>query len=183
MKVYERDDFAALLNILPSLPGTEAARNTLMAMMAENAVIRQPWTFEVDFSTGTGANLRAGQFAAPAPGASTQGNFLVDSSAPFMLVSCSQFSDIAGAAQTSGTLIVPGCTVFISDQSSNRNWMNVAVPVPSLFGDAKTPWYWPQPRLIPGNTNVQVALANYEAANTYNVRLSFHGWRFYATGQ
>lgn len=183
MKVFEASDFAGLLNLLPNASGNEAVRNQLMAMMAEQRVIRQPYTFEVDFSTGTGANLRAGAFAAPAPGANTPGNFLVDSSAPFMLVSSTYVADLVGVAQLSGTLIAPLATVMIADQSSNRNWMNVPVPVLSLFGTAQLPYLWPQPRLIPANTNVQVTLANYETANTNNVRLSFHGYRFYAVGQ
>lgn len=183
MKVFEASDFANLLNMLPAQLGNEAVRNALMGMMAEQKTIRQPYTFDCDFSTGTGANLRAGAFAAPGNGANTPGNFLVDSSAPFMLVSQQQFSDIAGAAQTSGTLITPGCTVFIVEQASNRQWMNGPVPVMNIFGTAAQPYYLPQPRLLPANTNVAVTLANYEAANTYNVRLSFTGWRYYAVGQ
>jgi len=185
MKVYEASDFADCLNLLPAVPGNEAIRNRLMEMMAEQKTIRQPYNFEVEFSTGTGANLRNGSFANLAPGSTgtTAGNFLVDSSSPFMLVAGSQFSDIAGAAQTSGTLIVPGCTVMIADQSSGRNWMNLPVPIPNLFGSGQLPFYWPQPRLIPANTNVQVTGSNYEATNTYNVRLTFIGWRYYAVGQ
>lgn len=185
MKVYEASDFADCLNLLPSVPGNEAVRNRLMEMMAEQKVIRQPYTFEVEFSTGTGANLRAGAFAALVPGNTgiIQGNFQVDSSSPFMLVAGAQFSDIAGAAQTSGTLIVPGCTVNMQDQSSGRFWMNSGIPIPNLFGSGQAPFYWPQPRLIPANSTILVQAANYEAANTYNVRLSFIGWRYYAVGQ
>jgi hypothetical protein len=98
-----------------------------------------------------------------------------------MLVSQSFKSDLAGAAQTSGALIVPNQTVLIQDQSSNRNWSNVGVPLSSYFGTAQLPYFLPQPRFIPANTNVQVALANFEAANTPNTRLSFHGYRLYST--
>lgn len=178
MKVWTAEDFANLIAQLPDTPDNQQVYQALMSMQSEAQVIRQPFTFEVDFSSGAG--LLAGQFAAPAPGAQTVGNFIVDTSSPFMLVSSTFASDLAGVAHTSGALIVPNQTVFITDQSSNRAWMNVAVPVPSLFGTAQLPYFWPQPRLIPGNTNVQVTLANYEAATTPNTRLSFHGYRFYS---
>lgn len=181
MRIYEAADIKRLIDMLPNVAGTEAIYNELAQMMAEQQVIRQPYTFEVDFSSGAG--LLAGQFAAPAVGAQVAGNFLVDSSAPFMLVSGAYEADVAGAAKNAGNDPIPNCTVFITDQSGNRNWMNVAVPVPSLFGRGSNPYYWPQPRLIPANSNITVTLANYDAAQVPNVRLSFHGWRYYAAGQ
>lgn len=181
MKLYDQNDFQALLDMLPATPENTQIAQQIQAMIAEQGVIRQPYTFEVDFTTGTAA---AGAFAAPlAAGGQTAGNFLVDSSSPFMLCETAVWCDLAAAAQTSGTEIVPNAVVFISDQSSNRNWMNFPVPIKSLFGSAERPFYWPQPRLIPANTNVQVVVTNYEAANVNNIRLSFHGWRYYAVGQ
>jgi hypothetical protein len=180
MKVYTDEDFNALIANLPQDPATETVYQALLTMRDENSVIRQPYTFDVDFSTGAG--LLTGAFAAPAPGGNTVGQFLVDSSSPFMLVSGTYRSDLAGAAQTDSTRISPNQTVFIQDQSGNRNWMNVAVPVTSLFGDrASLPYFWPQPKLVPANTTVLVTLFNYEAANTPNTRLSFHGYRFYSS--
>ena len=120
MRVYTGDELQALIESMPDIPDNALALQQLWAMKQENDVIRQPYTFEVDFSTGAG--LLAGAFAAPAPGAQTVGNFLVDTSSPFMLVSQSFKSDLAGVAQTSGALIIPNQTVLIQDQSSNRNW-------------------------------------------------------------
>jgi hypothetical protein len=162
--------------------------NAVMAMREENKVIRQPYTFEVDFSAGAG--LLAGQFGAPAPNASVQGNFLVDSSSPFMLVSGTYQTDVAGAVHSLGGaaaagagVLLPNLTVAITDQSSNRSWMNQPVPVAALFGYvASLPYFWPQPRLVPANSNIQVVLANFDPAVTYNCRLQFHGYRFYALG-
>lgn len=178
MRIYTGDDIQHLIDQMPDIPDNQVALSMLYSMKQENDVVRQPYTFEVDFSTGAG--LLAGQFPAPAPGAQTPGNFLVDTSSPFMLVSQTFKSDLAGAAQTSGALIVPNQTVLIQDQSSNRNWQNLAVPLASLFGTAQLPYFLPQPRFLPANTNVQVTLANFEAANTPNTRLSFHGYRLYS---
>jgi hypothetical protein len=179
MRIYTGEELQTIIESIPDFPENAIALQQLWAMKQENDVIRQPYTFEVDFSTGAG--LLAGAFAAPAPGAQTVGNFLVDTSSPFMLVSQSFKSDLAGVAQLSGTLVVPNQTVLIQDQSSNRNWSNVGVPLASYFGTGELPYFLPQPRFIPANTNVQVTLANFEAATTPNTRLSFHGYRLYST--
>lgn len=178
MRYYDADSFEQLMQLVPDVPEAQPLMQQLAEMRNETLVEKQPYTFEVDFSTGAG--LLAGQFAAPAAGAQTPGFFLVDTSSPFMLISTTYRSDLAGAATTETTLISPNQTVFIQDQSGNRNWMNVAVPVTSLFGRAPLPYFWPIPRLIPGNTNVGVTLANYDAASVPNTRLSFHGYRLYS---
>lgn len=178
MRVWSADDFQSLLDQLPATADNQVVYSRLMQMMSESKVIRQPYTFEVDFTTGV---TFPGQFAAPAAGASVGGNFLVDTSAPFMLVSQTFKSDLAAAAFLSGTQVLNNQLVFIQDQSSNRNWMNFAVPVLSLFGTAQLPYFLPQPRLIPANTNVQITLSNGDAAAVPNTRLSFHGYRMYST--
>ena len=179
MRVFTPAEIEAVINLLPNTPDNGQAYQALMQMMQDQQIIEQPYTFEVDF-VGAGGG---GTFAAPGPAGQTVGNFLVDTSSPFMLISTTYKADVAAAAQNSGNTIVPNATVMIQDQSSNRNWMNIAVPVPSLFGTAQLPYFWPKPRLIPGNTNVNVTLASFEAAVTNNVRLSFHGYRLYSTAQ
>jgi hypothetical protein len=174
MQIPTTSDYDSIIQALPDTPENHAAIQALLELRANTQVIRQPWIFEVDFATGAA-------FTPPAPAATQIGNFLVDTSAPFMLISGTYRADIAAAAQTATTRVSPNATVLIQDQSSNRNWMNVAVPVTSIFGqEGGLPYFWPQPRLIPANTNVQISLTNYEAANTNNIRLSFHGYRLYS---
>lgn len=178
MRVFNSEDYQAVIDSLPDSPENHQALQQLLAMRDESMVERAPYTFEVDFSSGAG--LLAGAFAAPGVGANTPGNFVVDTSSPFMLVSQTYRADVAGAAATISASIAPNATVLIQEQSSGRLWMNVAVPVTSLFGTAQLPYFLPQPRLIPGNTTVSVTLYNYDAAVTNNVRLSFHGYRLYS---
>lgn len=179
MRVYTSDEFSAILAQLPNIPENHAVYDALMQMRNENAVERQPYSFEVDFAT-TVTQGATNVFAAPAAaGGQSTGNFLVDTSSPFMLVSSTFQADTAGAAVTTSTRQSPNWVITIQDQSSNRNWMNGPVPVPSLFGNAQLPYFWPQPRLLPGNTNVQMTVTNYDAAVVNNVRLTFHGFRLY----
>lgn len=180
MQMFLKADFDRLAAMIPNTPENNAVYQRVMAMSAENAVDCQPYSFEVDFATGV-VQGSTNVFPAPAAvGGVSIGNFLVDTSAPFMLVS-SQFSaDLAGAAVQVGTRQSPNWVITIQDQSSNRNWMNGPVPVPSIFGDARLPYFWPQPRLLPGNTNVQMTVTNYDAAAVLNVRLTFSGYRLYS---
>jgi hypothetical protein len=181
MRVYTAEDFDALIAALPNAPENQAVYSQLMQMRDENSVERQPYTFEVDFATTITQGTTNVVAAPAAAGGQATNSFLVDTSSPFMLVSTTFRADLAGAAQNSGALVTPNHVVLIQDQSSNRNWMNCPVPVTSLFGSAQLPYFWPQPRLLPGNTNVQIQLTNYDAASVPNVRLSFHGYRLYST--
>lgn len=180
MRMFTAEDFEALIQQLPQDAGNQHVYNALMAMRDENSVEKQPYTFEVDFCTGV-VQGATNVFPAPAAvGGQSVGNFLVDTSSPFMLVSSSYQSDLAGAAVLQNARVSPNVVCLIQDQSSNRNWMNGPVPVPSIFGVSGLPYFWPQPRLIPGNTNVQITLTNYDAASVPNTRLSFHGYRLYS---
>lgn len=170
MRIPTTQDFERIMQSLSDTPGNNAAYQALAQLRDESRVERQPYVFEVDFAT-----IVAGTTA-------PVGSFLVDSSSPFMLVAQMYQCDAAAAAKTAGTYPIPNATVQIQDQSSNRNWQNAAVPVPSIFGvDAGRPFYLPQPRLIPANTTVLVTVANYDAAQTFSLRLSFIGYRFYST--
>jgi hypothetical protein len=182
MKVFTADEIQQLIDALPNTPENAVIYQTLMQMRDEQAVIRQPYTFQVDFCT-TITQGSGNVFAAPtAAGAlPVTGNFIVDTSAPFMLVSQCYQADVAGAAVTVSTRPAPNVVITMQDQSSNRNWQNGGVPIPSIFGNGTLPYFLPQPRLIPANTNVQMTVTNYDAASVPNIRLSFHGYRLYST--
>lgn len=188
MQIYTSEDFQRWLDMLPNDPANTPLANELQQAMAECQVIKHPYTFEVDFASGAAATGTAGSgniFAAPtAAGAlSVTGNFIVDSSSPFMLVSTAYQSDVAAAAVTQSTRPSPNQVVMIQDQSSNRNFMNAPVPVPSLFGTGQLPYFWPIARLIPANSQIVITMTNYDAASVPNTRLSFHGYRFYSVSK
>ncbi len=171
MRPATTQEFDAIINALPDIPQNQAAYQQLMDLRDNSRVECQPYHFAVNF-----ANVTAG---ATAP----VGSFLVDTSAPFMLVSQEYWGTLNPVATTtSGTRIVPNMQVQIQDQSSNRNWQNGAINVESIFGSGERPYYLPQPRLIPANTTVLVTVNNFDAAAAYNLYLTFSGWRYYAAG-
>lgn len=181
MKLYTADDYQSLIDALPNDPSTQAVYDKLMEMRDENSVEKHPFNYEVDFAT-TITQGSTNTFAAPAAaGGQVTGNFLVDAASPWLWVSMSFQADAAGAAVTVTSRPSPNFSVLITEAASNRQWMNGPVPIPSIFGYAGLPYFLPQPRLLPGNSNVQVQVTNYDAAQVTNCRLTFHGYRFYAT--
>lgn len=169
MKMYSAQEFQNVIGLLSNDPANSAAYAALMAMMAEQKVSREPYTFPVVFS-----NLAAGA-------TNIQGSFLVDASSPFMLVqqnySCAPYPV---TVMTQATRIIPNVNVAIQEASSNRNWQSAAVPVASIFGTGENPWFLPQPRLIPANTTVNLLVTSIESAQVMNLYLSFIGFRLYA---
>lgn len=182
MKLFTADDFKRLVDMLPNTADNQAVYAQLMEMMDENSVEKHPYNFEVDFCT-TITQGSSNVFAAPtaAGAASVTGNFLVDASSPWLWVSQSYQADVAGAAVTVSTRPAPNVVCLITEAASNRQWMNGPVPIPSIFGVSGLPYMLPQPRLLPGNSNVQIQVTNYDAASVPNIRLTFHGYRFYQT--
>lgn len=120
------------------------------------------FTYEVDFN-------------ALANGNSDTQNFVVDNDSDFLLTKLTMFADIAGAAQTDSSRIIPLATIVINDTGSGRNLMDSAVPLPSIFGSGALPFILPRQRVIASRSVVNVTLSNFSAATTYNIRLSFVG--------
>jgi len=114
-----------------------------------------------------------------AAGTSTQ-SFTIQADSKFTWVIANHFSDIAGAAQTDSTRVLPLVTCLITDTGSGRNLMSAAMPIPNLFGTGSDPFLLPIPREFKPSSQVTVTLTNYSAATAYLCRLSFIGYKTFA---
>lgn len=114
-------------------------------------------------------------FAALAAAGSQTSNFTIQQEADFLLTKINMTADIAAAAFTQSTQPIPLVTIMINDTGSGRNLMSSAVPLPNLFGSAGLPFILPRQRLFVASSVVNITLTNYDAATTYNIRLSFIG--------
>jgi len=91
--------------------------------------------------------------------------------------------DLATAAQTNASRVVPAATVQINDQGSNRNLFNTPVPVATLAGFGNEPYRLVHPRLFTRGTTITVTFTNYSAAEDYtNLYFLLHGFKIYGTG-
>lgn len=86
------------------------------------------------------------------------------------------FCDIAGAAQTDSTRVLPLITVQITDSGNSQGYMNAPVPIPALFGDGRLPMVLPAPQIVRPNSTLQFNFTNYAAATNYaNLRILLIG--------
>lgn len=110
-----------------------------------------------------------------APAAQATQNIAIQADADFEIVKLTAFSDLAGAAQTRATQVVPNVNVLITDTGAGRQLMNVAVPLNSMFGTAQEPFILPIPKIIKARSNLQIVITSFEAANTDYLTLNFIG--------
>jgi hypothetical protein len=117
-----------------------------------------------------------------ANGATSNLNFIVQADSDFKLVKMTYFADIALAAQTDSTRIVPLVTIQVVDTGSGRQLFSSPMPIASLCGTGQLPFILPVPRIFKARSNVAIILANFSAASTYNIRVSFIGTKIFALG-
>jgi len=105
----------------------------------------------------------------------------IEADSDFMLQKLTYQADIAAAAFTDSTRVIPNVTVQIIDSGSGRQLMQEPIPIPSIFGTGELPFILTNPRKFMRNSTIQVAYANFDAAVAYNVRLAFIGYKIYGT--
>lgn len=133
--------------------------------------VRDFFTYEVDFAALAGANGTA------------QGSFTVQADANFLWQYGCFFADEAGAEQTDDSRVIPLVSCVITDSGSGRQLSSGNVPIASLFGTGQLPFVLPTPRFFRAQTQVNISLLNFSAANTYNLKLSFIGTKFFKVAQ
>lgn len=119
--------------------------------------------------------------AALAAGANTQVALPFDQDSWFIWQKITVFADIAGAAQTDSTRVLPLVTVQLTDSGNAGGFMSAPVPIPALMGDGRLPLILPAPFLISPNRTLTFAFVNYSAATAYaNLRVQLHGIKRFA---
>lgn len=114
-------------------------------------------------------------FASIAANASSTGQINVEADSDFVWQKACYFADVAGAQQQQSTREIPLCSVLITDSGSGRQLMNSAVPLTAMFGTGDLPFILPQPKIFVARSTISVQVANFSAATTYRIRLSFIG--------
>ncbi len=119
-------------------------------------------------------------FAALLNTTTQQNNLTIQTDSSFIWMLGTYQADIAGAAQTESTVVVPNVTVQIQDASSGRQLFSAPVPLSSVFGiPGQPPYVLPICRFFRANTQLTVTLTSYEASVDYNIRLQLHGMKRY----
>ena len=121
------------------------------------------------------------QTLAIAVGGSATDTIDIEADSIFILQKLAYEADLAGAAQTAETRVVPNVLIQITDTGSGRQLMQEPIPIPSIFGTGELPFILPNPRLFMRNSTINIAFTSFEAVNTPNIRLAFIGYKLYET--
>lgn len=112
--------------------------------------------------------------------ANATGIINIDADSDFYCVALSYQADIAGAALTEATNLIPLINLQIQDTGSGKSLSNIPIPVTSFAGDGKHPYRFVRPRVFLSNATVQLNWTSYVAAGTiYNITLVMHGYKVY----
>jgi hypothetical protein len=112
-------------------------------------------------------------------------NFFINiqADADFILEKQTYAADLAGAAQTFNTYVVPNVLVLLTSTGSGQQLMSSPVPLASAFGNGFLPNILPYPYVLPANSQLQITLTSFEAVSTPFITLNFVGRKLYLIGQ
>lgn len=172
----EPQEIQALIAATPPIPENAGILMELQSLLAASRIVKFPFVYNAVFFTAAAANNIAA-------GANAQVAVQIDAGAPFLIVSQCYDANTANAARTAGTYVYPNATVLLTDSGSNRQLMDVATPVTSIFGNGQFPFVLPEPKLMQANSQLIVQVFNNDAAAAINLRLSFIGYKLYKVGK
>lgn len=122
-------------------------------------------------------------FLALAPAATSTQAIAIQADSAFAWTKAAYYATIANAAFVENTRPIPSVTVQILDTGSGRQLFNAALPVPSIFGVGQLPFILPVERVFQRRSSMSVTVNNFDAAVTYNLRLSFIGKKIFYYGE
>lgn len=139
---------------------------TLQQLIDRGMVLKDPFTYTAIF-TGLAA------------GANATFNINIQADADFLIQGQAYHANVANAGQTATTLTYPLATVLLTDSGSGRQFMDSDVSIPEIFGNGQFPFMLPQPKIMSARLTLVVKCTNYDAAQTYNIRLAFIGCKLF----
>lgn len=104
----------------------------------------------------------------------------IDADSEFLWIATSYSANIAGAALTEATNVIPLVTVQIQDGGSGKFLSNAPMPLSAIAGDGKRPYRLIGPRTFAPNSTINFNWANQVAAGTtYTLSMVLHGIKRY----
>jgi hypothetical protein len=169
MNDISHDDVQQLLNNTPRTQENVGLINALSNLLNAKRIVRKPFAY--------GTSFAAAQLVA---GATVTNNIAIQSDAPFLILSQTYTADVAAAGQTASNQTYPLVNVLLTDTGSGVQMMSQAIPVPQIFGNGQFPYILPEPYLLAARSNLSVQVNNRDAAQAYNLFLTFEGVKLYA---
>jgi len=120
--------------------------------------------------------------ASIAAGASAIDTINIQADSDFVLQKLVYFADIAAAAQTASSQVLPLVTMQLNDTGTGNNLFSDPMPIPALFGTGQLPFILPNPRRFAANSTIQLSFVNYDVASTYQIYVGLVGRKIYQYG-
>lgn len=122
----------------------------------------------------------AAAVTALAPGGTATDVVQFEAGSEFSLERLVMAADIAGAAQTFNTQVIPNVLVQINDQGNGKNLFAEPIPISTICGTGTLPAILPFKRRFAPNAAVSFTFTSFEAAVTYaNLRIIMSGYKSY----
>lgn len=121
-------------------------------------------------------------FSSLLAGTATQGAIQIQADSDFELNKFTMFADIAAAAETEATRVLPLVTLQLTDTGTGRALFNAPLPIPAVMGDGRIPFILPVPKIFSANASVAIEVANFALATDYNLRLCLIGAKIFTYG-
>jgi hypothetical protein len=122
-------------------------------------------------------------FTTLAAAASAQQQVLIQNDSDFECRRISWYATIANAAFVSAAIPVPSVTAVLTDSGSGRNLENNPVPLVMIgYGPLQQPFDLAWPKIFTRNSSITLTLTNFDAAASYNIRVTLHGRKIFPLG-
>lgn len=108
-----------------------------------------------------------------------EASILIDKGSDFEIFSIGYFADIAGAAQTDSSRVIPLVRVNFNDSGAQKNWFLKPAPLSSIAGDGRLPMILLHRRIVLGNSTLTLSYTNDSAATNYRLQTVLAGRKLY----
>lgn len=121
--------------------------------------------------------------AALAAGANTLGTFTVDQNCDFFWTKFTGHVTSGNDGTTRTNELIPEIDLVITDAGSQRNLMNIQVPMRNITGTGEIPFILPIEGFLSGTSQVSVQFFNVSDNTSYStIKLSFIGVKAFLRG-
>lgn len=120
------------------------------------------------------------QYLAIAAGATQTDSFTIEANSDFIWTKATFLATASPVASTTNaTRLIPNITIELIDTGSAYQLFSEPQPISNVFGTGRVPFLINPAYKFSKNATLRGVIVNFDAAQTYNLYLSFIGYRNY----
>jgi len=115
--------------------------------------------------------------------AAVQQSIVIQADSHFEWIQSTWFALVNGIAAPFSDAIIAPLFIQISDGGSGRQLQSAPIPLSSIAGLGREPYYLPVPRIFLSKSQITLNIINRDPAATYNnVQINLHGRKIFESG-